>query len=79
MPEKLNVKVSAGSRVDSPPIQKKPGLTEVINWIKNKKLEPEIETQMINKANRCPHQALQNFVDHFRDHIVRIQKKRNQE
>lgn len=79
MPEKLNVKVGAvGERKSKiPPIQLKPNLPGVINWIKAKHLAPDLEAKMIAKAKRWPHQALQTFVDNFGEYIIKIQKKRN--
>jgi len=78
MPEKLNVKVSAPeNKKDIPPIQIKPDLRGVINWIRAKNLEPTLEKAMIKKVQRWPHQALMKFVETFQDHVIKVQEKRN--
>lgn len=79
MPEKLNVKVGTASesKPKAPPIQIKPTLPGVINWIKNKHLAPDLEVRMIAKAKRWPHTALSKFVEDFGANVIKIQKRRN--
>lgn len=76
MKEKINLKagIAGHQNRDSVPLHIKPTLKGVINWIKNKKLDPVTEEKMIKKVSRCPDSALENFVKNFQKHVIKSQK-----
>jgi hypothetical protein len=49
--------------------QDSPNLEDIIRFIKNKNLSPEIEASLIAKANKTPHGSLANFRENYKIYI----------
>lgn len=74
MPEQMKVSVSAlGKNTDGlKPIP--PPLTQVISWIKERRLSPRLEDRMIERAKAYPSNALNLFMKDFNRHVKQASK-----